>query len=149
MRTQWTRPWCLPYSTLIASPSTTRSGRWRCPCVRSTWLKRLRNGANCRASKARAVRYVVATHPHLLPCLLTTHSYCYDARVSQWSLWCPRGFWGSSGEIIFIMKIYFYWYNVDMQEELLTETDETIPSISVRDDGERGIGTWCDYQRGL
>lgn len=38
------------------------------------------------------------------------------------------------------MKIYFYWYNVNnMQEELLVETDETIPSISVRDDGERGI----------
>lgn len=49
------------------------------------------------------------------------------------------------------MKIYFYWYNVNIQEELLRKTEDTIPSIRVRDDGERGIphGTWCDYQSGL
>lgn len=49
------------------------------------------------------------------------------------------------------MKIYFYWYNVNIQEELLIKTEDTIPSIRVRDDEERGIphGTWCDYQSGL
>jgi len=54
----WTRRSCLPFSTLIASRSTTRSERWRCPCAPLTWRRRSRSGATWSALKGRADRYV-------------------------------------------------------------------------------------------
>lgn len=61
MLTQWTRRWCLPSSTLIDSRSTTRSARSKCPSARSIWPKPSRSGENCRASRAKAVRYVIGS----------------------------------------------------------------------------------------
>lgn len=59
MPTQWTKRWCLPSSILIDSRSTTRSARSKCPSARSIWPKPSRSGENCRASRAKAVRYVI------------------------------------------------------------------------------------------
>lgn len=53
----WTRPWCLPYSTLTGSRNMIRSVRWRYPCVKLIWRKQLKNGASCRVWKARVVRW--------------------------------------------------------------------------------------------